>query len=109
MPLLDPKQIHQVLKAEGPPAGVGLSPAKNSSALQNLLEKNNLTADECLDNLSSLMRSAESDTTRLAAAKVGLELNQLINSKNPDAGVSITINIVDSDFSTNPILIPRNA
>lgn len=104
MPLLSPSQIHKVLKecstAAASKAAVG--------SLQDLLEKNSLTPDEVLENLSSQMRSAGNDATRLRAAEIALKLNGLLNSDENRPDFHITINIIDSDFSgVNPILLPR--
>ena len=105
MALLNPKQIYEVLKAEGPPPA---NPKSRPDALSNLLEKNNLTADEVLSNLSSQMRSAESDAVRFQATKAALQLNGLLDQKDEKSSFNVTINIIDSEFSScNPILIPR--
>ncbi len=106
MALLNPRQICEVLKAEAPPPQAH---AGRNSKLSDLLEKNNLTADEVLDNLSSQMRSAESDSTRLRAAEIALKLNGLLDNKDDGkANFNVTINIHDTEFSQlNPILIPR--
>lgn len=101
MPLLSPNQIHQVLRQEK--VETTTSEPKN---LKRLLEDSNLTAPEVLENLSSLLRSAESDTTRMRAAETALKLNGLLNGDvQPD--FNITIVIQDSEYSINPILIPR--
>lgn len=100
MPLLSPNQIHQVLRNENVAA---VNEPKN---LKKLLEDSNLTAPEVLDNLSSLMRSAEQDSTRMKAAETALKLNGLLSGDTqPD--FNVTIIIQDSEFSVNPILIPR--
>ena len=104
MPLLSPSQIHKVLREEGL---AGATKAAVGS-LQDLLEKNSLTPDEVLENLSSQMRSAENPATRLRAAEIALKLNGLLNSDENRPDFHITINIIDSDFSgVNPILLPR--
>lgn len=100
MPLLSPNQIHQVLRNEN------LTPSNEPKNLKKLLEDSNLTAPEVLDSLSSLLRSSESDTTRMRAAETALKLNGLLNGDaQPD--FNVTIIIQDSEFSVNPILIPR--
>ena len=59
-------------------------------------------------NLSSLLRSGENDGVRLRAAEMGLKLNKLLGDDSQRPDFSVTINIVDSEFtSLNPILIPR--
>jgi len=106
MSLLNPKQIHEVLAAELGHAPAALK-ADPKGTLEKLLFKNNLTADEVLDNLSSLMRTAEGESTRLRAAETALKLNGLLDSDGPKNDFSVTINIIDNEFSVNPILVPR--
>lgn len=104
MPLISPSQIHAVLQAEsGAPRG-GHGGKLN---LEKELELANLTPREVLENLASLMRSAESDSTRLRAAETSLKLNGLLDSDSARPDFSVTINIVDGDYTVNPILIPR--
>lgn len=107
MALLNPKQIYEVLKSETPPPAPRSGSRANSN-LSLLLEKNNLTVDEVLDNLSSQMRSAESDAVRFQATKTALQLNGVLNQSDEKQNMNVTINIIDSEFSQlNPILIPR--
>lgn len=102
MPLLSPSQIHAVLKKEAAPA----TASGPKTPLKKLLEDANLTPEECLENLASLMRSAESDSTRLRAAETALKLNELLTADaKPD--FNVVINIVEGDYEINPILIPR--
>ena len=102
MPLISPQQLHSALRQ---------APAKElnkRSDLVELLENNNLTPDEILLNLSSLMRSGENDGVRLRAAEMGLKLNKLLGDDSQRPDFQVTINIIDSEFaSLNPILIPR--
>lgn len=102
MPLISPQQLHTALRQ---------APAKElnkRSDLVELLENNNLTPDEILLNLSSLMRSGENDGVRLRAAEMGLKLNKLLGDDSQRPDFQVTINIIDSEFaSLNPILIPR--
>ena len=101
MPLLSPSQIHSVLKDFEPQP-------TTSESLSDLLRKNNLTPDEILDQLSSQMRTAEQSSVRLGAAKLGLQLNGLLDSDNTKPDFQVTIIINDSEFGgLNPILIPR--
>src|SRR5215471_11411804 len=106
MSLLNPKQIHEVLAAQmgTAPAALKTNP---KARLEKLLEDSNLTPGEVLDNLSSMMRSSEADSVRLGAAKVALELNGLINADGAKNDFNVTINIIDNEFSVNPILVPR--
>lgn len=100
MPLLSPNQIHEALKPIR-------KEQSEKQSLQDLLEKNNLSPDEVLDNLSAMLRAGDNDSTRLNAAKIALQLNGLLD-KNETANIpSVTINIIDSNFSLNPILVPR--
>lgn len=101
MPLLSPKQIHAVLQAESP------STRSTDTSLAKLLENANLSPAEVLENISSLMRSGETDGVRVRAAETALKLNGLLNSDSARPDFSVTINIMDGDFAVNPILIPR--
>src|SRR5580698_6005258 len=101
MPLISPRQLHAALGSPTP------QKLQNKKDLVELLENNNLTPDEILLNLSSLMRSGENDGVRLRAAEMGLKLNKLLGDDSQRPDFSVTINIVDSDYSLNPILIPR--
>lgn len=106
MPLLQPHQIHEVLKAtrslESSPSG------DMKEGMRELLEKNNLSPDEILDNLSGIMRSGESDSVRLQAAKLGAQLNGMLMNNEGVVVPSVTIIINNGDnMDVNPILIPR--
>ena len=100
MPLLSPSQVHgalrEVRKAD-----------KNETDLSKLLADNNLTAGEVLDNLSSMMRSGDSDSVRLKAAETALKLNGYLGRDDERPDFNVTIIIQDGEFSVNPILIPR--
>lgn len=80
----------------------------SGTPLENRLAQAGLDPDSILDSVGSTMRSAEREETRLAAAKVGLQLNGMLNK---DEGVNIpVVNIIINDSSfgdLNPILIPR--
>ena len=101
MPLLSPSQIHQVLREHEPTEKV----EKNS--LERLLQKSNLTKEEVLEQVAFEMKCGDNSSSRLTAAKIGLELNGL--GKNDDIKpMNVTIIINDSQFNGyNPILIPR--
>ena len=104
MSLLNPNQIYQVLKDELPKPGRRSDP----DSLAGLLAKNGLTPDEILEQISHEMKTAETATARIGAAKVGLQLNGLLDSDNTKPDFHVTINILDSEFSQmNPILLPR--
>src|SRR5258706_12239057 len=105
MALLDPKQIYEVLQAERKPRHTS---AGETETLVSLLIKNGLSPDEILEQISHEMKTAETATARIGAAKVGLQLNGLLDSDNTKPDFHVTINILDSEFSgMNPILLPR--
>lgn len=99
MPLLSPSQIHQALRPL-------VKEQKEKRNLQELLNDACLTPEEVLDNLSAMMRAGDSDSTRLRAAETALKLNGLLNNDVVQMP-SVTIIIKDSEFSLNPILVPR--
>jgi len=100
MSLLSPAQIHKVLREQ-------TAQKNDPGSLADLLEKNNLSADEVLMNLGSEMRSAEQASVRVKAAEIALKLNGLLSGdEKPDFHVTIVIS--DSEYSgQNPILFPR--
>lgn len=113
MAILDIRQVRQVLQSETTPAtletqgGTGTNlKAKN---LQKLLNDSNLSAPEVLENLSTLMRSGDSDSVRLRAAELGCKINGLLSADEAGKDFNVTIIIKDSVFGegVNPILIPR--
>lgn len=101
MPLLDPHQIHEVLQraTERP-----TRPDREN--LRDLLQRTNLSPEEVLDQLSSIMRTGETEGNRLRAAETALKLNGLLTPED-NRDFTVVINIQDSEFSLNPILIPR--
>src|ERR1035438_6063208 len=104
MPLLSPSQIHAALR----PAQNLVKATSKRTELSELLADNNLSPEEILMNLSGLLRSGENDGVRLRAAEMGLKLNKLLGDDSQRPDFSVTINIVDGEFtSLNPILIPR--
>ena len=101
MPLLDPHQIHEVLqRATERPA------RPDRENLRDLLQRTNLSPEEVLDQLSSIMRTGETEGNRLRAAETALKLNGLLTPED-NRDFTVVINIQDSEFSLNPILIPR--
>lgn len=110
MPLLSTSQITAVLKKErlsenGNPLPFSKDPKAH---LRRLLDDANLSPEEILENLSSQMRSAESDAVRLGAAKVALQMQGMLSDENNGAQFNVVININDSEYvDVNPILIPR--
>lgn len=101
MPLLDPRQIHEVLKKETQAA-----PRRDRAELSQLLEDANLSPSEVLDQLSNVMRCGETEGNRLRAAETALKLNGLLTPED-NRDFTVIININDSQFEVNPILIPR--
>lgn len=101
MALLDPRQIHEVLSKVSSPVE---RPEKET--LKELLRRTNLSPEEILDQVSAIMRGGETEGNRLRAAETALKLNGLLTSED-NRDFTIVINIQDSEFSINPILIPR--
>ena len=100
MPLLSPSQIHEVLRQE-PRQKI------DNDSLENLLKKANLSKEEVLEQVAFEMKCGDTSSSRVAAARIGLELNGL--GKNDEIKpMNETIIINDSQFNgCNPILIPR--
>jgi hypothetical protein len=103
MPILNPSQIHEVLRTSG------IMPEKSDKMdLKNLLEKNNLSPADLLDHLSSIARCGETEASRLKAVEMGLKLNGMLQA-NEAMPPNVTIVINDPEYClTNPILIPRS-
>lgn len=104
MPLLNPTQIHKVLTDSN------ILPKRDGSKeqLPSLLADANLSAEEVLEHVSSMMRSGENDGVRLRAAEMGLKLNGLLQDNKNAGFIPITIVINDGgQLDVNPILIPR--
>lgn len=104
MPLLTPNQIHAVIKETRPSS----SSDKNDGGIRELLDKNNLSKDEVLETIASIMRGGDSDAIRFQAAKVGAQLNGMLT--NSDIAHAPVVNIIINDSNVgliNPILIPR--
>ena len=102
MPLLNPSQIHAVMREVRGPLD------SEEKDLKRLLHENNLSPSEVLDTLASVMRGGENDNTRLRAAETALKLNgMLFNNESPQIP-HVTIIINNGDVgAVNPILIPR--
>lgn len=101
--LLSPNQIHNVMKETSL-----RETTRTGESLDDLLEQSSLGKREVLDTIGSLMRGADTSAVRLNAAKLGAQFHGLIDK---DAGIqmpAVTIIIRDSEFSFNPILIPRS-
>jgi hypothetical protein len=101
MALLSPNQIHNVMKE------AILAQRDAPESLSDLLESANIGKRETLNTIGDIMRGADTSATRLGAAKLAAQLNGMIDK---DSGIQMpTVNIIirDSEFSFNPILIPR--
>ena len=118
MALLSPSQLNpQIQKAlkisgldPGPvnPANLA-NPANLRADFEITLAKSGLDAPTVLKQVGELMVYAEQENTRLAAAKIGLQLNKLLDSDEAKIGPPI-VNIIiqDSEYiNLNPILLPR--
>ena len=104
MPILNPMAIDSVLKE----SGLKKVAKTSKEELSNLLEDFNLTPKDVLENLSDVMRGADSSSVRLGAIKVAAELNDML--VNGDNRMSPVVNIIINDSehsSVNPILVPR--
>jgi hypothetical protein len=100
MPLLSPSQIHEVLKEHKP------QEIKNEP-LEKLLQRAQLTKEECLEQVRFEMKCGDTSSARIAATKIGLSLNGL-DEQDEIKPMNVTIIINDSQFNGyNPILIPR--
>lgn len=84
-----------------------LAKQPSGNELDQLLESNNLGKQEVVDTIGSLMRSADTSTVRLQAAKVALQLHGMMDGNEAVNVPTVTIIIRDSQFNVNPILIPR--
>jgi hypothetical protein len=109
MPLLSPQTINPGLKAALKEAGLDQKNSKKlESNLDELLESSGLDATKVLEEVGNLMKYAEQENTRLAAAKIGLQLNRMLEDDDIKRIPIVNINILDSEYTQiNPILIPR--
>lgn len=109
--LLNPKQlnpngIREVLReADLVPKERDLS---SKDDLQRLLKDSNLSKEEVLSEVGLLMRTGETGSVRISAAKIGLQLNGLGSDEEIKVPFMVNIIIKDSQFTEiNPILVPR--
>ena len=102
MPLLSPSQIHEVLKPVIP-AG-----QPQSKTLKNLLDHSGLSQVEIAENIATIMRLGDSDNVKLQAAKLGAQMQEMLDTDESTRQMSVTIVIRDNEnIDINPILIPR--
>lgn len=103
---LNPSGIHTVLKESGI-----VKPERDLNSkddLQKLLRDSNLSKEEVLSEVGLLMRTGETGSVRISAAKIGLQLNGLGSDEEIKVPFQVNIIIKDSQFTeVNPILIPR--
>jgi hypothetical protein len=103
--LLSPNQIHNVLKE----TVLAKKSETTPESLEEMLNESSLGKREVLNTIGDLMRGADSSGVRLSAAKLAGELHGIINSKSDGVAMpNVTIIIRDSEFSFNPILVPRS-
>lgn len=112
MPLLSPSSlgpgIHEALKVAGLDRPEGQGSLKNSKSLDSLLEDSGLDATRVLEEVGNLMKYAEQESTRLQAAKIGLQLNRMLEDDDLKRIPVVNIIINDSEYTQiNPILLPR--
>jgi hypothetical protein len=93
--------------APGSPEILGQKSRKRN--IHKLLEDANLSPEEVLENLSSLMRSGETDGIRMRAVETAAKINGLLEKDEVKQDLTVNIIIQDSQFGggINPILIPR--
>lgn len=108
MAILNPSQIHAVLKEEKAAAAASAGAKVDPASLAALLEKHSLTPDDVLENLRSNMIAGDTGAIRQKAVDTALKLNGLLNSEGTQPDFRVIINIIDPQFAElNPILIPR--
>lgn len=104
MPRLEPSQIHNVLRE----TSLARREPDTKESLEELLDKSNLGREEVLNTIGDLMRCSDTSAVRLNAAKIAAQMHGLVNNEAGVSVPSVTIIIRDSEFSLNPILIPRS-
>ncbi len=110
MPLLSPTSINPGIQKALKEAGLERQTTKglDSKNLDNLLESSGLDAVRVLEEVGNLMKYAEQENTRLAAAKIGLQLNRMLEDDDLKRVPIVNIIINDSEYTQiNPILLPR--
>jgi len=107
MPLIDPMQFPK-FDAALKEAGL-ISKDRDSSPLQEDLDRVGLGKLDVLNTVGDIMRTGETSQNRLKAAEIGLKLNGLLSRDDNAIQVPhVTIVIKDSQHTDiNPILIPR--
>ena len=112
MPLLSPSQLNPGLSKALEVAGMRQPSKKrdlkDSADFDQLLEEKGLDAAAVLEQVGNLMKYAEAEPTRLAAAKLGLQLNRILEDDDLKKVPVVNILIQDSEYTQiNPILLPR--
>src|SRR5271165_6109841 len=100
MALLSPNQLHpgirEALKTAGLDQEKSKKPSKN---LDFLLDESGLSAPAVLKEVGNLMNFAEQENTRLAAAKLGLQLNRMLEDDDIKKVPIVNIVINDSEYT----------
>ena len=108
MPLLSPKQPTPQIAAALKLAGLGQEKSQTSQDFDELLEEKGLSAPSVLEEVGKLMVYGENENTRLAAAKLGLQLNRMLEDDDLKKVPVVNVIIQDSEYTQiNPILVPR--
>jgi hypothetical protein len=63
---------------------------------------------EIAENIATIMRLGDSDNVKLQAAKLGAQMQEMLDTDESTRQMSVTIVIRDNEnIDINPILIPR--
>jgi len=91
--------------------GLGLLRPKSAAppTTPEILERNDLTVAATLEQLGDLIKTSQSESIRIQAIKMLMEMHQLLKPQIANGGLIVSINILDSEApkGLNPILIPR--
>jgi hypothetical protein len=108
MSILNPNSLTPAIRQALKDSGLNEKPRNLKSNLESLLEDSGLSPEKTLEEVARLMVFAEQENTRLAAAKISLQLNRILSDDDVKAVPIVNIIINDSEYAQiNPILIPR--
>lgn len=97
---LKPDQINKVLKT--------VRSSSDKENFKDLLDANGVGAEDCIQQLGSIIRGSEFENNRLRAIELGVKLNGLLKDDEVKNIPVVNIIINDSEhIGINPILIPR--